>query len=71
VDGVDVLVLDQLVEARVALRDAERVADPVEVLPIPLADRGHLGVGVSLVDRDELSPEPETDNRDADALGHG
>ena len=51
-----------------ALRDAELFAARVEFGLVPPADGVHLGVRVGLVDGDELGPEPEADDGDADLL---
>jgi len=42
----------------------------VELLPVPAADGVHLGVGVVLVDRDELRAETEADDRHTDLVRH-
>jgi hypothetical protein len=65
VDGVDVRILQQVLVARVAGGDAEAVAARVELFLVPPADRVHLGIGVTLIDRDELGAEAESDERDA------
>ena len=46
--------------------DAERVADLVQLLFVPLADGVHVGVGMGLIDRNELRPETQADDRHVD-----
>ena len=48
------------------LANAEVIADLLQLALGALADGVHLGVGMVLVDRDELGPETETDDRHAD-----
>ena len=63
--GQHVLVL------RVALLDAERIADLVQLARVAPADGVHVGVGMLLVDRNELGPKAQPDDRDVDLLlGH-
>src|SRR5262249_2969897 len=65
VDGIDGRVLQQLVVVGVAGLDAELVPDLVEALLVATADGGHLGVGVGLVDGNELGAETKADDGDA------
>src|SRR5262249_52363002 len=69
VDGVHVRVFEQLVEAGVPLGDAVAVADFVQLGLVAATDGVHLGVRVGLVDRDELGPEPQPDDRHANVVG--
>jgi hypothetical protein len=71
VDRVDVGVLQQVVEVGVPLVDLVAVAHLVHFRLVAAADGVHLGVGVVLVDRDELRPEAQSDDRDAHLAGHG
>src|SRR5262249_2560897 len=70
VDRVDVRVLEQVVVIAVALLDAELVAGAIEFGLVPAADGRHLVVRVGLVDGNELGPEPEADDGDANFPGH-
>ena len=67
-DGVDVRVFEQLVVVGVARLDAELVAALVEFRLVAPADGVHLGVRMVLVDGNELGPEAEADDGDADFL---
>jgi hypothetical protein len=64
-DRVDLRVLEERVEVRVALRDLITVADRLQLLRVALADRNDLRVRVGLVDRDELGAKAEAGQRDA------
>ncbi len=66
VDDVDVRVGEHRIVVGVADVDPELVADFVELGLGALADRVHLGVGVALVDGDELGTEFEPDDTDAE-----
>ena len=68
--GVSVDECRQVVEAGVPPGDAELVPHPVQPGLVPPADGVHLGVRVGLVDRDELGPEPQPDDRDSHSLRH-
>src|SRR5262249_28955849 len=68
VDGVDVGVFEEVVDAGVAAPYAELVAAPVELGLVTAADGDHLGVGVRLVGGDELGPEVESDDGDANLV---
>jgi len=65
VDRVDLRVLEQRVEVRVALRDLIAVADGLQLLRVALADRDDLRVRVGLVDRDEFGAKAEASQREA------
>jgi len=64
------LILGELVPKRLALLDAERIADLVQLFLIALADREHLRIGVLLIDGRELSAKAEANDGRA-KLGHG
>ena len=67
VDGVDVRILEQFLVIGVALRDAEVVADRVELgLGLRWQMAYMFGVRMALVDGDELGPEAEADDGDVD-----
>ena len=66
VDDVDLRVLEQLLEIRVALLDAEVVAHGVELLRVALADGVAAGVRVLLPEGDEFGPEAEADDGDVE-----
>src|SRR5262249_28203624 len=73
VDGVDVGIFQQVVEAGVADLDAEAVAALVEGLLVAAADGDPFGGGGLLVAGDELGAEAEADDGDADLVAgrHG
>ena len=74
VDGVNVRIGEDVCVVLIALLDAELVADLLERFGIALADRGHLGIGMALVDGNEFGTEAEADDGDAgfcDGRGHG
>ena len=62
VDGVDLLHLQHVLEARETALHLEHVPDLGELRLVALADRVALRVGMLLVQGDELRPEAETDN---------
>jgi hypothetical protein len=62
VDQVNVRVLEHLAEIGVALFDLEGVANGVELRARALADRVHVRLRVTLVDRDEFGSEAEADD---------
>ncbi len=66
VHGVDRGVLEHVFVAGVASLDAETVAALVQLGLVAAANGGQLGVGVCLVDGDELGAETEPDDADAD-----
>ena len=68
VDGVDLGIGQHVVELRVALGDAERVAQLVELLLAALADGVHLGLRMVLIDGNELGPKTQTHDRHANLL---
>ena len=68
VHRVDVRIAQHFLVARVARGDAEAIAAGVELPAMAAADRVHLRVRVALVDRNELGPEPEPDDADANLL---
>ena len=70
VHGVDLVVLEQLLEMAVADLDAEGVPDRVELAPGPLADRIHVGMRVPLVDGDELGAESQAHDGHVDLVVH-
>src|SRR5258706_11225338 len=63
---VNLRVLQDVVEIGVALGDAEVIRDLIELSLVTLADGIHVGIGVLLVDRDELRAKTQTDDRDVD-----
>ena len=67
---IHVRIGDQLGEISVARRDAELIAHFVQVRLVPLADGVDVGVGVALVDRDELRAEPHADDGDVEFTRH-
>ena len=69
-DRVDLGIPEEFVVIGVALRNAEGVLDGLEFLRVALADREEIGVGVSLIDRNELGAEAESDDGEVDFL-HG
>jgi hypothetical protein len=71
VDGVDVLVLQDVGIRLIPSFDAIGVADLVELVLRPLADAHELGVRMPLVDGDELGPEAEADDGRADGAAGG
>ena len=71
VDEIDLGIGQHVVVFGVARGDAEGVADLVQLRLVPLADGVHVGMRMGLVDRNELGPEPQTDDRHVDLLGHG
>src|SRR5207247_2531429 len=65
-------IFEQLVEIGVALLDAKGVADRVEVLLGALADGAEVGLGMTLINGDELRAKTQTDDGEVDlALAHG
>ena len=62
VDGIDLVVLEEVGIGLVPPLDAIRLADLVEFVPRPLADRHQFRVRVALVDGDELGAEAEADD---------
>ena len=72
VHRIDVLVGEHVLVAGVAPADREGIPDLLELGWITLAERGDLGIGVALVDRDEFGAEAEADDGDAGfGSGHG
>ena len=67
-DRVDLGIAEEFVVIGVALRNAEGVLDGLEFLRVALADREEIGVGVGLIDRNELGTEAEADDGDIDFL---
>ena len=65
---VDALVGEYVLVARVALVDSERVADMAQLLLMTPADRVHIRIGVTLVDRNELRTEAQAYDRDVHLL---
>ena len=65
-DGVDLLVVEQVGVARIPPLDTIGGTDLIELLPRPLADGDELGMRMPLVDRDELGTEAEADDGSAD-----
>ena len=70
-DGVDLLVPEQLGVRLVPPLDPVGPADLVELVTRPLTDGDELGLRVPLVDRDELGPEAEAHDRGAELTGRG
>ena len=64
VDGIDTRILKQLPKVAVAFLHSKGVTDGVELLPGPLADRVEAGMGMPLVNEDELRPETQTKDGD-------
>ena len=71
VDRVDVRVLKQFIEIRVANFDPPAVAAFVQIFLGPAANRIHVGMGVLLVNGNEFGPEAEADDGDANLLFSG
>ena len=69
VDGVDLAVLEEVGVVLVPPLDAIGLADLIELVPRPLADRDELRVGVALVDGDELGAKAEADDGGANGPG--
>src|SRR5215831_11785865 len=65
VDGVDVGVAEEVVEIGIAGLDAEAVAALIQLGPVAAANGVHFGVGMSLVDGNELRAEAEANDGDA------
>ena len=70
VNGVDLGVVQDLLEVGVSLGDLPAVAAFVEVFLRPSADRRDLGPRVRLVDRNKLSAKTEADDRDPGSVAH-
>ena len=71
VDGVDVRVLEQLVEIVVPVLHAKRVADCIQFFAGALADGIHVGAGMALVDGNKLRAEAQPDYGDVNfSLAH-
>ena len=64
VDGIDTRILKQLPKVAVAFLHPKGVTDGVELLPGPLADRVEAGMGMPLVNEDEIYPETQTKDGD-------
>src|SRR6185503_3239704 len=62
VDDVDIRVLEQLFEIRVAPLHPEGLADGVQLFRRALANRIHVGIGMALVNGDEFGSESESDD---------
>jgi len=58
VDEIDARVLEQILEFRVTLLDAEGVAHRVQLLGRALADGVHAGVRMPLINRINSAPKP-------------
>ena len=61
-DEIDLGVGQQIFVAGIAFLDPQGLTDLVEPLSVSLADGIHSGVGVFLVDGDELGPKAQADN---------
>ena len=70
-DGVDLLVLEEISVVAIAPFDAMSLADLGELLLRPLADGHKLSMRMPLVDGDELGAEAEADDRGADLPRRG
>ena len=71
VDGVDVRVLEQLVEIVVPVLHAKRVADRIQFCAGALADGVHVGARMPLVDGNKLGAEAQPDYGDVNfSLAH-
>ena len=70
-DGVDLLVLEEISVVAIAPLDAVGLAELVELLLRPLADGDELGMWMPLVDGDELGAEAEADDGGADLAWRG
>ena len=66
---VDLPVLEEVGVALIPPLDAIGLADLIELVPRPLADRDEFGVGVALVDGDKLGAKAEADDGGADFSG--
>ena len=66
VNGMDVRIREQVLVGSVAFRDAELVADFIQLGLGPLADGIHVRIRMTLIDRDELGAETEADDGDVD-----
>ena len=68
-DGIDLVVLEEVGVVLVPPLDAIGLANLIELVTRPLADRDELHVGVTLVDGDELGAKAEADDGGANGPG--
>ncbi len=68
-NGMHAVVLQQIVVSAVTPLDFESIADGIEFLFAPLADRIHVRRGMALINRDELRAESKSGNCDVDFPG--
>ena len=68
---VDTAIGQHVFVLAVAFLDAGRVADFVQLGLVASTDGVHIGFGMLLIDRDELRPESQADDRNVESLvGH-